>query len=70
MDPAPDLNLLLVTAFGFLYQELNDPRYRQWGDIVFHEGIRRAWLGSSPRNGDKQFNQQFRSAFRYLHYRR
>jgi hypothetical protein len=69
-NPAPDLNLLIVNAFGFVYQQTRDAKYRQQGDVVFNEGIKRAWLGGTPAQGDKQFNQQYRSAFRYLFYRR
>lgn len=68
--PAPDLNLLIVNTYGFLYQQTGDVQYRNIGDTVFHEGIKRAWLGGTPTQGDKQFNQQFRSAFRYFHYRK
>ena len=67
---APDLNLLIVTTFGFVYQQTGDPRYLQQGDIVFQEGIKRAWFGNTATQADKQFNQQFRSAFRYFAYRR
>jgi hypothetical protein len=66
---APDLNLLMVTTFGFVYQQTRDPGYLQWGDAVFREGIKRAWFGNTPTQADKQFNQQFRSAFRYFAYR-
>ncbi|MGH7503807.1 MAG: Ig-like domain-containing protein [Longimicrobiales bacterium] len=68
--PAPDLNLLMVNAFGFVYQQTRDVKHRQWGDTAFQEGIKRAWLGNTPAQGNKQFNQQYRSAFRYFLYRR
>jgi hypothetical protein len=32
-------------------------------------GVANAWLGNTAAQGDKQFNQQYRSAFRYLAYR-
>jgi hypothetical protein len=69
-NPAPDLNLLHVTSFGFAYQQTRDAKYRQWGDTAFSEGIKRAWLGNTSAQGNKQFNQQYRSAFRYFFYRR
>ncbi|MGH7503808.1 MAG: hypothetical protein ACREL7_18935 [Longimicrobiales bacterium] len=69
-NAAPDLNLLIVNAFGFLYQQLGDPTYLLHGDEVFHVGIRRAWMGGNALQGNKQFNQQYRSAYRYLLYRR
>jgi hypothetical protein len=67
--PAPDLNLLMVNAFGFLYQQLGDPKYLIQGDQVFRLGIKHAWLGGTALQGNKQFNQQYRSAYRYLFYR-
>jgi hypothetical protein len=67
--PAPDLNLLMVNAFGFLFQQLGDPKYLIHGDQVFRLGIQHAWLGANALQGNKQFNQQYRSAYRYLYYR-
>jgi hypothetical protein len=68
-DAAPDLNLLMVNAFGFVYQQTGDPKYLVQGDQVFRLGIRNAWMGANALQGNKQFNQQYRSAFRYLYYR-
>jgi hypothetical protein len=70
MKAAPDLNLLIVNSFGFAYQQTRQSRFRERGDVVFQEGVRRAWFGSGATSADKQYNQQFRSAFRYFEYRR
>jgi hypothetical protein len=69
-NPAPDLNLLIVNSFGFAYQHTRQAKYREQGDLVFREGLARAWYGSGPGSADKQYNQQFRSGFRYFHYRK
>jgi hypothetical protein len=67
--PAPDLNLLIVNGFGWYTKVTGDASYRQMGDQVFNLGVANAWLGNTPGQGDKQFNQQYRSAHRYLFYR-
>lgn len=61
MNPTPDLNMLFVTGFGWLYQMTGDVSYRQAGDQIFDGGVRGAyWPGS------KQFNQTFTSSYKYL----
>jgi hypothetical protein len=67
---APDLNMLIVTSFGFGYQQTRQVKYRNQGDLVFREAIQRAWYGSGAASADKHYNQQFRSSFRYFAYRR
>ena len=60
-NPTPDLNMLFVTGFGWLYQMTGDASYRQAGDEIFAAGVRGAyWPGS------KQFNQTFTSSYKYL----
>ncbi len=61
---APDLNMLIVSPFGWYAQHSGQTKYRQHGDIVFNGGVQRAWL-----NGEKQYNQNYRSSYRYLFYR-
>ncbi len=63
--PSPDLNLLFVTSFGWLYQQTGDVKYRQWGDRVFAGGVKGAYL-----QGSKQFNESYTSSYRYLALRR
>jgi hypothetical protein len=64
-NPAPDLNNLVVNAFGWLYQQTGNAAYRDKGDQIFAGAVAKAWLG-----GSKQFNQEYTSSFRYLAYRR
>lgn len=61
--PAPDLNMLLVSGFGFVYSKTGDVRYVERGDLVFRGGIEGAWLG-----GSKVFNENFFSSYRYPAY--
>jgi hypothetical protein len=68
--PAPDLNLLIVNTFGFAYQRTGQAKYRTMGDLAFREGLQRAYIGMNASTHDKQYNQQFRSGFRYFAYRR
>jgi hypothetical protein len=59
--PAPDLNMLFVTTFGWLYQQTGDVRYRQAGDQIFAGGVKGAYL-----QGSKQFNEHYTSSLRYV----
>ncbi len=61
--PAPDLNMLIVNGFGFVYKHTGDETYKQRGDIVFEGAVEGAWLA-----GSKQFNQQYTSSYNYLAY--
>ncbi|CAA9331358.1 MAG: hypothetical protein AVDCRST_MAG40-1921 [uncultured Gemmatimonadaceae bacterium] len=58
---AIDLNNLISTGFGFVYQQTGDPTYRTRGDQVFTGGVTGAFLA-----GTKQFNQEYTSSHRYL----
>ncbi len=60
-SPAPDLNMLFVTTFGWLYQQTGDVRYRQAGDQIFAGGVKGAYL-----QGSKQFNEHYTSSLRYV----
>ncbi len=62
--PAPDLNMLIVNGFGFVYKHTGDETYKQRGDIVFEGAVEGAWL-----SGSKQFNQQYTTSYKYLVYR-
>ena len=62
--PAPDLNTLIVTGFGWVYQQTRTTAYRDRGEQVFAGGVAQAWLA-----GSKQFNEHYTSSFRYLGYR-
>ena len=61
---APDLNMLIVTPFGWYSKLAGQSAYRTRGDQVFNEAVKRAWLV-----GEKHFNQNYRSSFHYLYYR-
>jgi hypothetical protein len=63
-SPAPDLNLLIANGYGWYARHSGDGSYRTKGDVVFHEGVMRAWLV-----GEKQFNESYRSSFHYEAYR-
>jgi hypothetical protein len=61
-EPAPDLNGLLVTTFGWLSTQGADAaaraEQRARADQVFAGGVARAWL-----SGSKQFNEHYSSSF-------
>ena len=62
--PAPDLNMLIVPLYGWLYRETGVLRYRNVGDKAFAGGVSFAHLGP-----DKHFNQNYRSSFDYVQWR-
>jgi len=41
-----------------------DEAYRTNGDLIFQQGVQRAYLA-----GSKQFNENYRDSYRYLSYR-
>ena len=63
-DPAPDLNLLIVTGYGWYYQYSRDASYKTEADAIFAGGVNGADISLY-----KQFNQNYTSAYRYLFYR-
>lgn len=62
-SPAPDLNLLSVSPFGWYYQYSGDETYRSRGDDLFQGGLWHTFW-----SGDKQFNQSFMRSWRYPYY--
>jgi hypothetical protein len=58
---AADVNGLIVSGFGFVYQQTRDATYRTRGDEVFAGGVY-----SVPLLSSKQFNQAYTSSFRYF----
>ena len=62
---APDLNLLIAPAYGWLYRQTGDTKYRDQGDAIFAGGARHAWLGTG-----KHFNQNYWWSFDYVKWRR
>jgi RTX calcium-binding nonapeptide repeat (4 copies) len=61
--PAPDLNNLVSSGFGWVYAMTGDATYKEHGNQVFAGGVNGAWL-----DGSKQFNQQYTSSLKYLAY--
>lgn len=62
-EPAPDLNNMISSGFGWVYKMTGDETYKARGDKVFAGGIEGAWL-----EGSKQFNEQYTSSLKYLAY--
>jgi len=67
IEPAGDLNGLMVSSFGWLYQQTGDPKWRTRGDAILAGLVAPRW--ASNYTGSKQFNQAYTSSFRYLAYR-
>jgi hypothetical protein len=63
-----DLNMVILHGFGWTYRNTGDPHYRTVGDVIFDFGVRQTWFGNGTTNGDKQFNQHYRSSYQYLLY--
>ena len=61
VNPAPDLNMLVVNGFGFVYQQMGLAIYKYRGDLVFEGGVAGNWL-----EGSKQFNQKYARSCRYV----
>jgi len=63
-SPAPDLNMLILPMYTWLYKETGDRVYRERADLIFAGGVELAFLG-----GGKQFNQSYRDTFQALEWR-
>lgn len=61
---APDINLLIVPLYGWVYRQTADLDYRTNGDAAFTAGVDGAWLA-----GGKQFSENYRWSFDYLRWR-
>jgi hypothetical protein len=59
-DPAPDLNMLMVDTYGFVYKQTGDASYRLKGDAIFANGVAGAYL-----DGGKQFNENYNVSYLY-----
>ena len=60
-EAAPDLNLLIVPSYGWLYKKTGDVKYRDQGDAIFVGGVNGAFMVNP-----KQFNQNYRWSFEYV----
>jgi hypothetical protein len=63
--PSPDLNLLIVPIYGWLFQHTGTPAYRATGDMIFNAGTSGAYL-----QGGKQFSQNYRWSGKYVEWRK
>jgi hypothetical protein len=61
---APDLNNIIVTGFGWIYQQTKQTVYRDRAEAIFNGGVSQAWLV-----GSKQFNENYTTGYHYLRYR-
>jgi len=70
-----ELSPLVLQAFGYAYALTNDARFRQWGDEIFAatfgngQGPLADAYYSLADFREKEFNQNYRSAGRYLAWR-
>ncbi|PVE20952.1 hypothetical protein DC522_29290, partial [Microvirga sp. KLBC 81] len=64
-EPAPDLNNLILSGFGWVYRQTGDTTYRDRGDVVLAGAVRGAWL-----DGSKQFNQAYATSYKYAAFRK
>jgi len=62
--PAPDLNNIIVTGFGWTYQQTGQSVYRDHAEAIFAGAVSQAWL-----SGSKQFNENYTTGFHHLRYR-
>jgi hypothetical protein len=60
-----DLNLLIAPLYGWLYQQTHEEKFRTMGDMIFTDGVQKAWL-----DGGKQFSQNYRWGHKYIEWRR
>ena len=74
----PGLNLLIAPGYAWMYKMTGETTYRDRGDTIFGEGVRRTHelsvLGQEGSKGaylwdGKQFNQQYMWSFEYLKWR-
>ncbi len=62
---SPDLNLLIVPLYGWVYQHTGLKIYRDRGDRIFKAGVSQAYL-----EGGKQFAQNYRWSGKYVEWRK
>jgi hypothetical protein len=63
-SPSGDLNNMIVAGFGWAFRRTGNTAYRDAGEQIFAAGVGWAYVG-----GQKQFNEEYTSSFRYLGYR-
>ena len=68
-SPTPDLTMMFVDGFGWLYVQTNDPSWRDRGDRIFTAAVENKVQFERDINLHKQFSQFIRNSWRYLHFR-
>lgn len=80
IEATPELNLLIVPVFGWLYSVTQDAAWKIKGDLIFDEGIsvynaptytvqvRGAFFGTASNPYGKEINQSFWWSDKYLTY--
>lgn len=63
-SPAPDLNLMIAPAYGWMYLKTREMKFLERGDDIFAGGVKGAYL-----SGFKQFNQNYWWSFDYVKWR-
>ena len=63
--PAEDVLGLQINLYAWLYAKTGQTLFRDRADAIFNGMVGRVWL-----DGTKQFNQQYTTSYRYLHYRK
>jgi hypothetical protein len=58
---APDLNLMIASAYAWMYSRTEDQKYLERGNQIFSGGVKHAHL-----SGIKQFNQNYWWSFEYI----
>jgi hypothetical protein len=61
---SPDLNMLIVPLYGWLYKETADKSFITMGDKIFQGGVKGAWIDQG-----KQFVQNYRWSMDYIKWR-
>jgi hypothetical protein len=71
--PAPDLNGLMVAAWGWLYKKTGDAKYKTQGaDMIAGSILKTSVYGNYASgaylHGQKQFNQTYLESYQYFAY--
>jgi hypothetical protein len=68
---SPDLNLLIVPIYGFLYWQTENTKYMTEGDTLFQSGVKSLPIGLPGDDGSysKQFDTNYYWSFDYVKWR-
>lgn len=67
--PSPDLNRLVVNAFGWIYNLTGDATYKTRADAAWDGNSHGYSYSAGGFSGGKQFNENYTNSFRYPYYR-